>query len=75
MPGFALPPAAGERGPIAATGLLVLAGEMVETGIDDVSEEVRPLARRAEDAACAAVAITAPAAGAAWAAAIGRHAG
>lgn len=73
---FALPLTAGERGLIAVTGLLVLAAEMfntgIETAIDDISEEIRPLAKRAKDAACAAVSLTALAAAAAWIAALAR---
>lgn len=73
---FALPLTAGERGLIAATGLLVLAAELfntgIETAIDDISKEVRPLAKRAKDAACAAVTLTALAAAAAWIAAAAR---
>ena len=73
---FALPLTAGERGLIAVTGLLVLAAELfntgIETAVDDVSAEIRPLAKRAKDAACAAVTLTALAAGAAWVAAAAR---
>ena len=72
----ALPLTAGERGLIVATGLLVLAAELlntgIETAIDDISPEIRPLAKRAKDAACAAVTLTALAAGAAWIAAAAR---
>jgi diacylglycerol kinase (ATP) len=72
----ALPLTAGERGLIVVTGLLVLAAELfnsgIETAIDDISEEIRPLAKRAKDAACAAVTLTALAAAAAWIAAAAR---
>lgn len=73
---IALPLTAGERGLIAATGLLVLAAELfntaIEAAVDDISSEVRPLAKRAKDAACAAVALTGLAAAAAWVAAAAR---
>ena len=72
----ALPLTAGERGLIAVTGVLVLAAEMMNTAleaaVDDISAELRPLAKRAKDAACASVTLTALAAGAAWLAALGR---
>ena len=55
---------------ILALGVLVLAAEAMNTGIervvDLVSEEQSDLARRAKDAGSAGVAITAIAAGLAW---------
>lgn len=55
---------------ILALGLLVLAAELMNTGIeravDYISTEQHPLAKFAKDAASAAVAVTAVAAGVAW---------
>ncbi len=60
----------GERALILALGILVLAAELMNTGIeraiDYISREEHPLARQAKDTASAAVALTAIAAGAAW---------
>lgn len=67
---FALDLTAAERALIVALGLLVLAAELMnsalESAIDYISEERHPLAKRAKDAASAAVAVTAIAGGAAW---------
>ncbi len=60
-----------ERALILALGVLVLAAELMNTGIeravDHISAEEHPLARQAKDTASAAVAVTAIAAGVAWA--------
>ena len=60
----------GERALILALGVLVLAAEALNTGlecvVDLVSEEKSELARRAKDAGSAGVALTAIAAGLAW---------
>lgn len=67
---FALDLSPAERALIIALGLLVLAAELmnsaVENTVDYISKETHPLAKRAKDAASAAVAVTALAAGAAW---------
>lgn len=59
-----------ERALIVALGILILAAELMNTGIeraiDYISTEEHPLARQAKDLASAAVAVTAVAAGAAW---------
>lgn len=69
-----LPLGAAERALILALGLLVLAAELLNTAIEDavdyISTEHHPLAGRAKDAASAAVAVTAVAAGVAWAVAL-----
>lgn len=65
-----LPLTTGERALILALGVLVLAAELMNTAIehtvDYISTDRHELARRAKDAASAAVAITAIAAGVAW---------
>ncbi len=59
-----------ERALILSLGILVLAAELMNTGIeraiDYISLEEHPLAKQAKDAASAAVAVTAIAAGVAW---------
>ena len=59
-----------ERALILALGILVLAAELMNTGIeraiDHISLDDHPLAKQAKDAASGAVALTAIAAGVAW---------
>ena len=59
-----------ERALILSLGILILAAELMNTGIeraiDHVSRDDHPLAKQAKDAASAAVALTAIAAGVAW---------
>lgn len=59
-----------ERALILALGILVLAAELMNTGIeravDHISRGQHPLAKQAKDAASAAVAMTGIAAGVAW---------
>ncbi len=59
-----------ERALILSLGILVLAAELMNTGIeraiDYISTDEHPLARQAKDAASAAVALSAIAAGVAW---------
>lgn len=70
IPAFALDLTGAERGLVLGLGLLVLAAELMNTGIeetvDDISEDIRDRARRAKDCGSAAVAMTAIAAGVAW---------
>ncbi len=67
-----LPLSGTERALILALGVLVLAAELmnsaVERVVDYISTEPHELARQAKDMASAAVAVTAIAAGLAWAA-------
>jgi diacylglycerol kinase (ATP) len=67
---FYLPLSPGERGMILALGLLVLAAELMNTGleeaIDYISKETDPRAKKAKDCGSAAVALTALAGGVAW---------
>ena len=67
---FLLPLDTAERALILALGVLVLAAELMNTGIENavdyVSEDQHLLAKKAKDAGSAAVAITAIAAGIAW---------
>jgi diacylglycerol kinase (ATP) len=67
---FALDLTAAERGIILALGLLVLAAELMNTGleeaIDYISGEDHPRAKKAKDCGSAAVALTAIAGGVAW---------
>lgn len=67
---FALDLTTGERATILAIGLLLLAAELMNTAIEEVvdyiSTEQDPRAKRAKDAASAAVAVTAIAGGVAW---------
>lgn len=59
-----------ERALILSLGILILAAELMNTGIeravDYISTDEHPLAKQAKDAASAAVAVTAIAAGVAW---------
>lgn len=59
-----------ERAIIIALGLVVLAAELMNTGIelaiDYISTEEHPLAKQAKDSASAAVAVSGIAVGAAW---------
>ncbi len=68
---FALPLSPGERALILALGVMVLVAELVNTAIetivDYISQARHPLAGRAKDCGSAAVAVTAIAAGIAWA--------
>ena len=68
---FLLPLDTAERALILALGILILAAELMNTGIenavDQISKEEHPLAKKAKDAASAAVAVTGIAAGVAWA--------
>lgn len=64
---FALPMTAGERALILALGLLVLAAELMNTGLEEVvnylSTAPDPRAKKAKDCGSAAVALTALAGG------------
>ena len=66
-----VPMSPGERALILALGLLILAAELMNTAIervvDYISREEHEMARRAKDLASAAAAMTAIAAGVAWA--------
>lgn len=68
---FSLDLTAAERGIILALGLLVLAAELMNTGIEEaidyISGEDHPRAKKAKDCGSAAVALTAIAGGVAWA--------
>jgi len=68
---FALDLSAAERALVLALGILVLVVELlnsaIEAVVDDVGLHRRPLAQRAKDYGSAAVAVTALAAGVAWA--------
>lgn len=67
---FSLPLTPAERGLILALGLLVLAAELLNTGleeaIDYISTDTNPRAKKAKDCGSAAVALTALAGGVAW---------
>jgi len=67
---FTLHLTAAERGLILALGLLVLAAELMNTGleeaIDYISKDQDPRAKKAKDCGSAAVALTAIAGGVAW---------
>lgn len=67
---FLLPLATSERALILALGILVLAAELINTGIenavDQISKDEHPLAKKAKDAGSAGVAVTGIAAGIAW---------
>lgn len=67
---FYLPLSTAERGLILALGLLVLAAELMNTGleeaIDYISKADDPRAKKAKDCGSAAVALTAIAGGVAW---------
>jgi diacylglycerol kinase (ATP) len=59
-----------ERGLILALGLLVLAAELINTGLEEVVDHLSPgkdpRAKKAKDCGSACVALTALAAGVAW---------
>ena len=67
---FLLPLSTSERALILVLGLLVLASELMNTGIENaidyISKEQHPLAKKAKDAGSAGVFLTAVAAGVAW---------
>ena len=67
---LALPLTPAERGLILALGLLVLAAELMNTGLEEVvdylSTDQDPRAKKAKDCGSAAVALTALAGGVAW---------
>ena len=67
---FVLPLTGVERAIVLMGGILVLAAECMNTAVervvDDVSTEVRVLAKQAKDAASAAVALSGIAVGVAW---------
>ncbi len=67
---FTLDLTPGERGLILALGLLVLAAELMNTGLEEVvdylSTQPDPRAKKAKDCGSAAVALTALAGGVAW---------
>lgn len=68
---FAVDMTPGERALILSLGLLILAAELMNTAIEEVvdyiSTKTDPRAKKAKDCGSAAVALTAIAAGAAWA--------
>lgn len=67
---FSLDLAAAERGLILALGLLILAAELINTGLEEVVDHLSPgedpRAKKAKDCGSACVALTAIAAGVAW---------
>ena len=67
---FSLDLTPAERGLILALGLLVLAAELMNTGLEEVvdyiSRDTDPRAKKAKDCGSAAVALTALAGGVAW---------
>ncbi|MDB5659156.1 MAG: diacylglycerol kinase [Cypionkella sp.] len=67
---FLLDLSAAERGMILALGLLVLAAELMNTGLEEVVDYISkaddPRAKKAKDCGSAAVALTAIAGGVAW---------
>lgn len=67
---FALTMTPAERGLIIGFGLLVLVAELfntaVESAIDLSTKDIHPLAKKAKDTACAAVALTAITTGILW---------
>jgi diacylglycerol kinase (ATP) len=67
---FALDLTPGERALILALGLLVLAAELINTGLEEVVDMISPghdpRAKKAKDCGSACVALTAIAAGVAW---------
>lgn len=67
---FALDLTAAERALIVALGFLILAAELINTGLETVvnhlSPERHPLAKKAKDCGSACVALTTIAGGAAW---------
>lgn len=68
---FSLRMTPGERGLILALGLLVLAAELINTGIETVVNHIlpqpHPAAKKAKDCGSACVALAALAGGVAWA--------
>lgn len=67
---FSLDLSTAERGLILALGLLVLAAELMNTGLEEVVDYISkaedPRAKKAKDCGSAAVALTAIAGGVAW---------
>jgi diacylglycerol kinase (ATP) len=67
---FAITMTQSERAIIIGFGLLVLVGELfntaVESAIDLTTEEIHPMAKKAKDTACAAVALLAVTTGVMW---------
>ncbi len=67
---FSLDLTPAERGLILALGLLILAAEMINTGLEEVVDHLSPgedpRAKKAKDCGSACVALTALAAGVAW---------
>lgn len=67
---FSLDLTPAERGMILALGLLVLAAELINTGLEEVVDHLSPgedpRAKKAKDCGSACVALTALAAGVAW---------
>jgi len=67
---FSIEMTAGQRGLILALGLLVLAAELMNTGLEEVVDYISktedPRAKKAKDCGSAAVALTAIAGGVAW---------
>ncbi|MDB5664586.1 MAG: diacylglycerol kinase [Cypionkella sp.] len=67
---FLLDLSAAERGMILALGLLVLAAELMNTGLEEVVDYISkaddPRAKKAKDCGSAAVALTAIAGGVTW---------
>lgn len=67
---FSLELTPGERALILALGLLVLAAELINTGLEEVVDMISPgpdpRAKKAKDCGSACVALTAIAAGVAW---------
>jgi diacylglycerol kinase (ATP) len=67
---FSLDLAPGERALILALGLLILAAELINTGLEEVVDHLcphqDPRAKKAKDCGSACVALTAIAAGVAW---------
>lgn len=67
---IALPMTAAERALILALGILVLAAELMNTGLEEVVDYLStapdPRAKKAKDCGSAAVALTALAGGVAW---------
>jgi diacylglycerol kinase (ATP) len=67
---FSLDLTSAERGLVLALGLLILAAELMNTGLEEVvdyiSRDTDPRAKKAKDCGSAAVALTALAGGVAW---------
>ncbi|MEO5615175.1 MAG: diacylglycerol kinase [Cypionkella sp.] len=67
---FSIEMTSAERGLILALGLLVLAAELMNTGLEEVVDYISkaddPRAKKAKDCGSAAVALTAIAGGVAW---------